>query len=308
MTVQFVPVTKTQAKLRMAISGPAGAGKTMTALRIAKGLSAKKPALIDTEAGSASKYADILPFDGLVLTTFSPQHYIDAIASAEQGGYEVVILDSLTHEWQYVLEDVDRRKAAARNQFTAWAEPSRFHQQLVEKILQSTIHVIATMRSKMEYAVDGSTVKKLGLAPVQRDDLPYVFDVVLDLDHKHNATVSKSRIAVLADQIISKPGEELGGQLRAWLSEGAPAPVAASPLPLIAGTSMDGEIRARIEARRIFAQANAETKPLYDAAAVLLKAAQFKGWKDFFEHGTQAQAEAVERALNGADQPELVTA
>jgi len=253
----FQPAVKTQARLRMAIEGGPGTGKTFTALRIARGLVSSRPALIDTEAGSASKYADLFQFDSLVLTSYEPDDYIRAIAAAEDAGYELVIIDSLSHEWQATLETVDRLKQSERNQFAAWREPKRAHNKLVEKILQSRVHVLATMRTKVEYAVENSggrnEVKKLGMAPIQQDDVPYTFDVVMDIDLSHNGRITKSRIAALADKSIEKPGEELGKKLAAWLAEGAPAPVPTpptEPVPPISGGNAASAVELRARAER----------------------------------------------------------
>lgn len=235
MTVQIQRATKTQAKLRLAIPGPAGAGKTYTALLVAQGIleamkAEKLPLLIDTEAGSSSKYADIFEFDTILLETFHPERYLEAIHTAEKAGYPVIVIDSLTHAWsgkEGVMEQVDLRKSSQRNQFTAWNEPSKMHQQLIEAILQSPAHIIATMRSKMEYVQEGGEIKKLGMAPVQREGTEYEFDVVLDIDIKHNGRIGKTRFAAIADQSIAKPGKEFGKKLHEWLSSGAPAPVPA---------------------------------------------------------------------------------
>jgi AAA domain-containing protein len=225
VTITFQRATKTQARLRLAIPGPAGAGKTMTSIRIGRGLikPGERIALIDTERGSASKYADLFDFDTLALDNLHPDAYVQAIKAAEAAGYPVIIVDSLTHAWKALLEEVERRKTSERNQFTAWRQPDLAHSALIEAILQSRSHVIATMRTKMDYAIDGGEVKKLGMAPVQRAGTEYEFDVVGDMDLSHNMKITKTRIDFLADKVIAKPGEELGAQIRAWLESGAPA-------------------------------------------------------------------------------------
>lgn len=130
----FQKATKKQAKGRMAIDGPSGSGKTFTALRVAKALAPTgKIAVIDTERGSASKYADLFSFDVCeIADDFHPNHYIKALKEAEEAGYEVVVIDSLSHAWEGaggVLELTD--KAAARskagNSYTAWRETTPIH-------------------------------------------------------------------------------------------------------------------------------------------------------------------------------------
>jgi len=281
----FQPAVKTKAKLRLLIEGGPGDGKTFTALRVARGLVASRAAVIDTEAGSAQKYADLFGFDVLVLTSYEPQDYINAIAAAEDAGYEVAVIDSLTHEWEAVKNDVDRRKTGQANQFTAWKEPKLNHNKLVEKIVQARVHIIATVRSKVDYALDTSSgrteVKKLGMAPIQQDEMPYHFDVIGAMDSAHNMKISKSRIAALADKVIEKPGEEFGKKLAAWLAEGEAPKEALTP-----------DTKATVEASVIASQA-VEGKAQYEAGVKLLKTYGFKSWDNFYKTGTEEQGKEL---------------
>lgn len=236
----FQRAVKTQSRARVAIAGPSGCGKTYSALRIAVGLAGPDGtiALLDSEAGSASKYADLFTFDAMSLASAHPQRYIDAIKAAEEAGYSVLVIDSLSHAWkgtEGILQQVDAAKSRG-NEFSAWNEPSKLHQRLVDAIVQSRLHIIATMRSHMEYVLVTTTnssgrevqaPKPLGMAPIQRDEMPYEFDVFGMMDLGHNLTVTKSRVHVagqpsLQDQVIPFPDETLGETLRTWLSEGAP--------------------------------------------------------------------------------------
>lgn len=227
--IQFQKATKKGARLRMALIGPSGSGKTYSALNIAKYLG-EKIALIDTERGSASKYADFFDFDTLVLDTFSPQTYIDAIHAAEEAGYTVLIIDSLSHAWmgkEGALELVDRaaKRSQSGNTFTAWREVTPLHNALVDAILQSGCHIIATMRAKTEYVIDKDertgkmTPRKVGLAPIQRDGLEYEFDVVADMDMDNNLIVAKTRCPALNGMVIQKPGKEIAQILLSWLGD-----------------------------------------------------------------------------------------
>ena len=229
----FSKATKTRAKLRMALVGASGNGKTYSALSVASAFG--KTAVIDTERGSASKYAGIFNFDVLELTDYHPQKYIDAIKAAAGAGYDVLIIDSLSHAWSGtggVLEIVD--KAAARsqgNKFAGWRDGTPLHNALVDAILNAPLHVIVTMRSKTEYVLEkdertGKTQpRKVGLAPVQRDGMEYEFDLVGDMDADNTFIVTKSRIPDLHSAVIAKPGVALGETLLAWLSDGAEPPV-----------------------------------------------------------------------------------
>lgn len=237
----FKKATKAQAKLRLGLIGPAGSGKTMTALRVAHGLGGRI-AVIDTERGSASLYAGErgLAFDVLELETYEARHFIEAIADAEAAGYEVLIIDSLSHAWAGkggILEFVDKAaKRSGGGSFSGWRDATPLHNQLVDAILGAKMHIICTLRSKVEHVIEQvngkTTVRKVGLQPVQRDGLEYEFTVVGDVNQDHELIVTKTRAAFLKDAIVREAGEELGKQLRAWLGSGdapAPAPVRVEP-------------------------------------------------------------------------------
>jgi hypothetical protein len=223
----FRKATKQTARLRMALVGPAGSGKTYTALVLGTALG-RRVAVVDTEQGSASKYADLFAFDVLELTSFHPLRYVEALQAAEAAGYDVVILDSLSHGWVgkeggLELHDraVDRQKV--KNTYTAWADVTPHHNAMVEAVVRSRCHVLATMRSKTDYVQEkddsGRTrVRKVGMAPVQRDGLEYEFDVVGDLDADNTLVITKTRCPALQGGVYKKPGAALAALLRAWLA------------------------------------------------------------------------------------------
>lgn len=223
--MKFKKAVKYQSKLRMAICGPSGSGKTYTALCV--GTKIGKTAVIDSERGSASKYADLFDFDVLELDgEFSPRTYTEAIKAAEEAGYEVLIIDSLSHAWVGeggALDMVDQaaRRSRSGNSFAAWKDVTPVQRKMVDTILNCKAHVIVTMRSKTDYIMveeRGRTVpKKIGMAPVQRDGIEYEFDVVGDMDWENNFVVSKSRCPELAGQVINKPNGDLSTALLAWL-------------------------------------------------------------------------------------------
>lgn len=235
MSLTFKKATKEQAKLRLALIGLAGSGKTYSALAVGTHLVPDgKVALIDTERGSASLYADKFSFDTLDLESHSPERYIEAIEAADSAGYHVIVIDSLSHAWagrDGALEQVDKiaKREGKTNNFTAWRDVTPMHNKLVDAILTSRAHVIVTMRSKMEYALEKdektgkSSVRKIGLAPIQREGLDFEMTLVGDMDLNHNFIVSKSRClgAVEVGEVIHNPGEKLASKLRGWLMSGA---------------------------------------------------------------------------------------
>jgi nucleoside-triphosphatase THEP1 len=245
----FKKATKSAAKLRLGLVGPAGSGKTMTALRIAHGLGGRV-AVIDTERGSASLYSGErgLDFDVLELDSYEAEHFVGAIRQAEQAGYDVLIIDSLSHAWAGkggILEFVDQAaKRSGGGSFSGWRDATPRHNQLVDAILGAKLHVICTLRSKVEHVIEqvnGRTqVRKVGLQPVQRDGLEYEFTVVADVTQDHEIIITKTRAAWLKDKIIREAGEELGQQLAAWLSHGNTGPTAALPAGGTSTAAVDG--------------------------------------------------------------------
>lgn len=220
MPVAFRKAERKKAKLRLAIMSPSGFGKTYSALRIAKGLGGKI-AVLDTETGSADLYAKDFTYDVLQMNApFEPQKYIMAIKAAEEAGYDVLIVDSLSHSWAGTGGLLDTHGAIADkggNSFTAWRSVTPMYQELVDAILQSKLHIIVTLRSKTDYAMDGGKVTKVGLAPVIRDNFEYEMTVCFDLDKEHNGHTSKDRTGLFVNRIIPMT-EEVGSQLLGWLN------------------------------------------------------------------------------------------
>lgn len=226
---QFQKATKHKAKLRMAIFGPSGAGKTFSALRIASGMG-QRIAVVDTEFGSASKYADRFSFDVCELTEPTIQNYINLI---QQAGpmYDVLILDSLSHGWQELLEMIDQlaKTKFKGNSWAAWSEGTPLQRDFVRTIQLCPCHIIATMRSKTEWTTQQdnngrSRPARVGLAPEQGKGIEYEFDMLLEMNTEHMCTVIKDRTSKFQDQIFEKPSEEFGQALVTWLNEGAEMP------------------------------------------------------------------------------------
>jgi hypothetical protein len=221
----FKKATKTQSRLRLALSGPSGSGKTYSALSIAKHLG-KTIAVIDTEHNSAIKYADKFDFDVENLTDHHPAKYVEAIKEAGKAEYDVIIIDSLSHAWFKELE-------LAGKGFDGWKNVRPLERALIDAMLSTPCHVIATMRSKTEYVMEeytkkngdrGTAPNKVGLAPIQTSGIEYEFDLAGEINLEHILTISKSRCPELSNQTFLNPGQELAESLRAWLTDGAPMP------------------------------------------------------------------------------------
>jgi len=256
MQFQARKATKTRLKARLALDGPSGSGKTYTSLVAASVLAGEggRIVVIDTERGSASLYADKFDFDVVELPVdhrgFSPEVYVEAIKAMEKEGYDVIVLDSLSHAWEGqggALELVDKAAAKSRgNSYVAWRHVTPLHNKLVDTMLQSPCHIVATMRSKMDYVQEkdskGSTIiKKVGMAPIQRQGMEYEYTMVIDMDVDHRAIVSKTRCDTMADMVVTKPDEEFFKLFKNWLNSGdAPAPKikAAPAVETVPGTTV----------------------------------------------------------------------
>ena len=206
----------------------------MSALLVASGLTAghwPKIVVIDTENGSGHLYADQGPYRVLTLAApHTPERYIEAIEACEAAGAEVIILDSLTHEWENLL---DYHANLPGNSFAAWAKVTPRHTALVNRILTSLAHVIATVRAKTEYVLadkNGKQVpEKVGMKGIQRDGLDYEFDLVFELDRAHNATVTKDRTQLFFGHLPFRPGPTTGEALLGWCQDGPEQPLPPAP-------------------------------------------------------------------------------
>ena len=214
-----------RAKIKMGLQGPSGSGKTYSALLIAFGLCGdwKKIAVIDSENHSAELYAHLGAFNTLQLTApFTPEKYIQAIETCEKAGMEVVILDSVTHEWEFII---DYHSSLQGNSFTNWGKVTPRHNAFVQKILNSNCHIISTIRTKQDYVLNERNGKmvpeKVGLKSVQRDGLEYEFTLAFDLDMRNHAVSSKDRTGLFFGKPEQKLTIETGKQIRDWCNRGA---------------------------------------------------------------------------------------
>lgn len=219
----FKKACKKKQKLRLLLEGASGSGKTYSALLIAKAMG-KKIAVIDTERGSASLYDTITEFDTCELKPeFTPEKYINAINEAVSAGYDVLIIDSITHEWSGKGGCLEiQSKLGGR--FSDWAKVTPRHNAFIDAILNANIHIIGTSRTKTDYEVSKDDkgkqkVEKIGLKTEQREGLDYEFTTVLRLNENHIATATKDRTNLFTnvDFIIN---EDVGKELLNWLNNG----------------------------------------------------------------------------------------
>jgi hypothetical protein len=217
-----------KAKLRLGIAAPSGAGKTYSSLLLAFGMGGKI-GLIDTEHGSGDLYAHLGEYDiWEIKAPYTVAKYLEAIRAFEAEGYSTIIIDSLSHAWAGdggLLDKQGKMADRGTNSFAAWRSITPEHNALVDAMLQSPCHIIATMRAKQDYILEMNdkgkqTPKKVGLAPVQREGMEYEFTVMLDVDMGHIASASKDRTSLFDGQLF-KITQETGKQLLDWLETGA---------------------------------------------------------------------------------------
>lgn len=240
----FRRAQRKRANVRIALDGPSGSGKTYSALLLAKGLG-DRVALIDTEHGSAELYADLYDWDHARLDPpYTPERYLELMRLAYQAGYDVVILDSLSHAWAGqggLLEIKDKvaeaQKGKNKNEWAAWRHVTPQHNRLVDAILRMPCHVIATMRTTTAWDVvtDRFGKKKpvkIGQKPIQREGIEYEFTLVLDLEvDGHGATASKDRTQLFDGKDAFVPGVEHGRAILEWVESGAPERPEPAPAP-----------------------------------------------------------------------------
>lgn len=240
----FQKATRYKSKLRLAVFGPSGAGKTMTSLLIAHGIGGKI-ALLDSENKTASKYAGrkvgttTLDFDTDDLGDRTVHEYIEKMHAAAEAGYEVLIVDSSSHAWKELLLEVERiAKSKYRgNTWSAWSEGNPVQNSFIDALQKWPGHVIFTMRSKTEWETEKTQDGKnrpvrIGLTPEQGKGIEYEFDMLIEMDVENHAIVIKDRSGKFQGKSIDKPGVEFGKELAAWLGEGDDVPLPPPPDPL----------------------------------------------------------------------------
>lgn len=225
MTLQIKKAVKYGSKMRLALYGPSGSGKTYSALSIATAMAGdKRVAVIDTERGSASKYADIFDFDVIELDKFHPNAFIEAIALIVKAKeYSVLIIDSISHEWEGKGGSLE----LAGHNFANWAKVTPLHNSFVDEMLSAPLHVIATMRAKEEYSMDKepdkdgkntkSVVTKKGMEPIQRKGVQYEFDIIGSLDMDNSMTIEKTRCSSLQGLMFQFAGHDFVEITQTWL-------------------------------------------------------------------------------------------
>jgi hypothetical protein len=231
---EFKTVTREKVKLKIAITGPSGAGKTYSAIQLARGIASsdEKIAFLDTENSSASYYANLGAFQHCDFSApYTPERFIEAINGAVEAGFEVIIIDSISHEWAGpggCLEQVEevKKQHNIRLDMQVWKYITPRHNAFIDALRESPIHLIGCIRSKQDYEIEKNDkgkveIKKLGLKGIQREGLDYEMGLTFDLNMNHYATSSKDRTGLFMDRDPFLITTETGNELLTWANTGA---------------------------------------------------------------------------------------
>jgi hypothetical protein len=289
---------KKRVKLKMGIEGPSGSGKTWSALALAKNLwPGAKVCVIDTENSSSELYADEFEFDILPLSApFHTDKYIAYINAAAKAGFDVAIVDSISHQWDGdggILRRKEELDARGGNSFTNWAKFTPEHTRFKDAIVQAQIHIICTLRNKQEYILEtndkGKQIpKKVGTASIQRDGFEYEFSLNFKLQMDHKAEVTKDRTGLFDGQLLNLADSSVSDRLRVWLESGAEVKI--NPLDQPASQEQMDELWAECQRRKL---------NKYDVKNVLKQC----GVKDVKDITLRTRNQILDR-LAGDDKPE----
>jgi hypothetical protein len=225
--LQLRKATRKKAKIRAGMSGPSGFGKTYSALLLAKGLVGEwdKIAVIDTENGSADLYSDLGEYNVIPLTApYAPERYIEAINACVKGGMEVIIIDSISHEWDGKGGCLEIQESLG-GKYQDWAKVTPRHQAFVEAITTSPVHMITTVRRKQDYDMikDGNKTKveKVGTKEVTREGFEYELTVNFEfLNDRHMVKAGKDRTSLFVNKPEFVITEQTGELIKGWCENG----------------------------------------------------------------------------------------
>jgi hypothetical protein len=216
--------SRKKAKIKLCLQGPSGSGKTYSALLLAYGLCNdwSKICVIDTENHSADLYSQLGEYNTISLTgPYTPERYMQAIEVCVNAGIDVIIIDSLSHEWEYII---NFHASLTGNSFTNWGKVTPRHNEFIQTLLDTNKHVIATVRTKQDYVLNERNGKmvpeKIGLKPIQRDDLEYLFTLTFELDRNHIAQSTKDRTGIFSNKQGQLINEDTGKSILEWCNYG----------------------------------------------------------------------------------------
>lgn len=294
MTISFRPAVRSNVNLLIGLAGASGSGKSYSAFRLASGIAGgERFAVIDTENGRASHYADQFAFDVAELREpFTPAAYADAIESADKAGYPVIVVDSASHEYAgsggiLDMQESEFQRMGGRDsaKMASWIRPKMEHKKMMQRLLQTRAHLILCFRAEAKIDVikeDGKTkiVPKQSLVgvdgwiPLTEKTVPFELTVSLLLTPNHPGVPkpiklqSQHRDLFPLDQPIT---EESGKRIAEW-ARGGVAPSRDDVLTGLRDASLLGTKALRAAWSALTEARRDELKPELDS----LKAAAAK--------------------------------
>lgn len=239
--MQLRKAERRKAKIRAGFSSISGGGKTVSALLVAYGITGdwNKIAVIDSENESADLYCNHTLHNGITIgqfqvlplhPPFSPERYIEAIHTCESNPeIEVIIIDSITHEWEGSGGVIQLTDEIGGGFSSAWKQLTPRHEAFKQAILQSRCHMFTTVRRKQDYILvedvnkSGRTVQKpvkAGFKEITREGWEYELTLNLELELNHTATASKDRTGLFMGRGPFTPSIETGEMIKHWCESG----------------------------------------------------------------------------------------
>jgi hypothetical protein len=227
----FRPATKDGFKARISIQGVSGSGKTWTGLSIASGLAeGQRFAVIDTERGAAALYVNDLDaaFDTLPMHRYDPRDLQKALAAAAHAGYPVVMVDSLSHFWKGTDGTLDQVEKAAQanyggNKFAGWKDGGKIQNEMIEALMSYPGHVVATMRSYVDWVLEDRKPVNKGMRAEQRRGIEFEFGVAAEMDEANRLRFIKTRCPSFRGVLLDQPhgARDIAKPYLDWLRSGA---------------------------------------------------------------------------------------
>lgn len=234
INLKITHAVREQIYVKALIGGPSGSGKSYSALRMATGIAGRegegtKIGYIGTEGMRDKLYANEFDYDLISLEEYSPEYYEAALDTFLEAGYKVIIIDSMTHLWNWVQDQVQAVTATAKNDnsFNAWGKYKKLNKKVIEKILLAPAHIIATGRGKDEYVMETNSKgklapKKVGVGVQQDKDIEYEYMVTWMIDQEtHLAEVAKDNTHLFEGK-MKVLDEKDGEALYDWANDGEP--------------------------------------------------------------------------------------
>lgn len=247
MNFQAQPATRSEEPLLLGMIGPPGGGKTLSSLKLAKGIQSVRGGdihLIDTEGGRARKYNDQIPFSIVELPpTARSNDFIDCIRAQLPAKPAAIIVDSMSDEHLSYLEWHDEMvPSSGGNEWAAWSKPAAARKKLISGILKIKTPLIFTFRAKEKTKQEGRKIINIGWQPVAPLEIVHTLDLACLLPPRADGVPVWKSDKIGEDFILKLPNylapsieagkplcEEMGAAFARWAKGEAVAPAEEIP-------------------------------------------------------------------------------